>query len=62
VDKFVQDVRAHRTVGVNQAADILLTGRTADELEADNPAVLTQAEKLRLTPDELIAKLEETQE
>ena len=62
VDKFVEDVRANRTVGLNQAADILLTGRTADELEADNPAVLTQAEKLSLSPDELIAKLKDTEE
>ena len=60
VDKFVEDVRESRTVGLNQAADILLTGRTADDLEADNPAVMTQAEKLRLTPEELISKLAET--
>jgi len=59
VDKFVEDVERNRTVGLNQAADILLTGRTADDLEPDNPAVMTQAEKLRLPPEELIAKLEE---
>jgi len=59
VDKFVNDVRANRTVGLNQAADILLSGRTADELEPDNPAVMTQAEKLRLSPQDLIAKLQE---
>lgn len=60
VEKFVEDVRANRKTGLTQAEKILLTGRTADELEPDNPAVMTQAEKLSLSPDELIAQLEET--
>jgi len=59
VDKFVEDVERNRTVGLNQAADILLSGRTPEQLEADNPAVMTQAEKLRIPPQDLIAKLKE---
>ena len=60
VEKFVEDVRENRINGLTKAESILLTGRTADDLDPDNPAVLTQAEKLHMTPEELIAKLAET--
>jgi len=59
VEDFVEQIEENRMAGLNAAADILLTGRTADELEPDNPAVMTQADKLSISPEELITELQQ---
>ena len=59
VEKFIEDVKENRKTGLTKAEKILLTGRTAEELEPNNPAVMTQAEKLSISPEELITELQD---